>query len=80
MTVHYAVINDFGLYADRNACCGNNFSRRKKLTDDPDKVTCRTCRELCGFPDAAAEYAELTEQVASELRFTIELQKPRRAA
>jgi hypothetical protein len=47
--VHFAVTNDWGLYADRNACCGNNFHRRKKLTDDPAKVDCPECRALCGF-------------------------------
>ncbi len=49
MTRHYAIINDFGLYAETNACCGNNFRRRKRLTDDPAEVTCKQCRELAGF-------------------------------
>lgn len=53
--VHFAVVTDFGLYADRNACCGNNFSRRKKLTDDPADVTCAECRALCGFGEQLTE-------------------------
>jgi len=66
MTVlHYAVESEmFGPYeTETRACCGNDFRRTKKLTDDWRKVTCRTCRELCGFPDAAAEYADSMEQL-----------------
>jgi hypothetical protein len=49
MTVHYAIVNDWGLFAETNSACGNNFRRAKKLTDDPSEVTCKECRKLCGF-------------------------------
>jgi hypothetical protein len=76
--LHFAVDGTWFDY-DEGCCelvpvCGNDFHFRKKLTDNPDAVTCRECRELCGFDEAA-----LTEQVARELTFTIEQQK-RRAA
>jgi hypothetical protein len=29
--------------------CGYDFHGRKKLTDDPEEVTCKTCRELLGL-------------------------------
>jgi hypothetical protein len=29
--------------------CGNDFHGRKNLTDDPEEVSCKTCRELLGL-------------------------------
>jgi hypothetical protein len=59
--IHYAVTNDFGLYADDNAACGDNFSRRKKLTDDWRKVTCPTCLTLLGIEAAAPDQLTVCE-------------------
>jgi hypothetical protein len=56
--IHFAVINDFGLYADENAACGNNFRRTKKLTDDYREVTCPVCLKALGIE--AAELDQLT--------------------
>jgi hypothetical protein len=57
--VHFKIVNDFGLYSDTNAACGNNFRRKKQLTDDPALVTCRECLTLCGFEDARIEERDL---------------------
>jgi hypothetical protein len=51
--IHYACDGtwfdyDEGCY-EQVPACGNDFHGRKKLTDDPDAVTCPTCRELCGI-------------------------------
>ena len=55
-TLHYSTDGtwfdyDAGRY-EQVPACGNDFHRRKKLTEDWTAVTCRTCRELCGFDDA----------------------------
>jgi hypothetical protein len=49
--IHYACDGtwfdcDEGCY-EQVPACGNDFHGRKKLTDDPDEVTCLVCRELC---------------------------------
>lgn len=57
--VHFEVVNDFGLYSDVNAACGNNFRRKKRLTDDPAQVTCPECLTLCGFNVERIEETDL---------------------
>jgi hypothetical protein len=53
--IHYAVTSDFGLYEDRNACCGDNFAREKTLTDDAREVTCAKCLTLMGYEPVPVE-------------------------
>lgn len=51
--LHYAVDGTFFDYDDGRyeqvPACGNDFRGRKKLTDDHEAVTCKTCRELLGL-------------------------------
>lgn len=46
-------------WPDARPACGGDFHRRKALTDDPAKVTCRQCRELCGFDEQLVEVEHL---------------------
>ena len=65
--VHFAVINDFyGAYSEANACCGNNFRRRKALTGDPREVTCRECLTLMGYEPVAVEQLTIVRPEPAE--------------
>jgi hypothetical protein len=64
--IHYACDGtwfdcDEGCY-EQVPACGNDFHGRKRLSDDPDDITCPTCRELCGFASVGiVEEEQLTE-------------------
>ena len=51
--LHYAVDGTWYDYDERQyeqvPACGNDFHGRKKLTDDPEAVSCKQCRELLGL-------------------------------
>jgi hypothetical protein len=58
-TLHYAIDGtwfdyDEGSY-EQVPACGNDFRGRKKLTDDWEAVTCKTCRQLLGFDEQLTE-------------------------
>ena len=54
-TLHYSTDGTWFDYDagrdEQGPAGGNDFHGRKKLTEDYRAVTCRTCRELCGFDD-----------------------------
>jgi hypothetical protein len=57
--LHYAIESDNGIWTETVPVCGNDFRRTKKLTDDWTAVTCRKCRELCGFDEQIVEVERL---------------------
>lgn len=51
--LHFAVDGTFIDYDEHRyqqvPACGNDFLGSKKLTGDPEEVTCKHCRELLGL-------------------------------
>lgn len=64
--LHFAVAGTWYDHDERDyehvPACGYDFHGRKKLTDDPEAVTCKECRALCGFD------VQLTDCVSDPLR------------
>jgi hypothetical protein len=53
--LHLALETDNGIFREVGPVCGNDFRRTKRLTDDPDAVTCPSCRKLAGFDEGLTE-------------------------
>jgi hypothetical protein len=65
--VHYAVESGGILGStETHACCGNDFRRTKKLTDDPREVTCANCLTLMGYEPVPVE--QLTDAQPEPVR------------
>jgi hypothetical protein len=52
---HFAIETDNGIFTETVACCGNDFRRTKKLTDDWREVDCPICVKLCGFTSVESD-------------------------
>jgi hypothetical protein len=64
--LHMAVETDIFGEPELVAVCGNDFHRRKRLTEDESAVTCPMCMKLAGIEATADE--QLTECRGDPLR------------
>jgi hypothetical protein len=48
-SLHFPIESDNGIWREVGPVCGNDFRRRKKLTEDWTQITCPQCIRLCGF-------------------------------
>jgi hypothetical protein len=60
--LHYEVESGgMGGSTETHACCGNDFRRRKRLTEDWREVTCPKCLQLMGIEAAPIEQLTVCE-------------------